>query len=479
MYVKDKDCVGECRTPVSVTYKCWYCRLRGREAWSLQGRGPGALGGSSWSAGALRCCPNGRTCTALQPAVQGPGNTATHGFGAERAECRRQMTTGRAQRTPCSATAALSAAPAPAPTPAPMPPPARLTTPAHTPTRPAFLHPFLLHLLLLLLLPLLAAAGCLKDLQRFLRRDDPELRPVFMRLGEWRIAAQVGQRELGGGQCTRGGVVGAAWGRNEAGELGRKMRFWVEDGPIGDRLGTADAAPPLSNGTRSNRRFCFVPARVSWARWKHPPSTHLPPTLTPPPTPGPCLLPPALLPPPLQDLVPLLVTYPHDKDVTLQTGGGGGGGVPRVGRNWREQPGSLSWVLPGSHIRYCGIQTNAPLLPSLSSLSPSFSLPLSAFPLPLTCSPPAACSQGADLPHHACGVHQRAAGGAGGVRAGRQGGAAAAGVYVCAWGGGGGGGTFGRGEADVWGLARDGGERAPQWRGCGMAGRRPMCCTRT
>ncbi|GLI61645.1 hypothetical protein VaNZ11_004068, partial [Volvox africanus] len=31
--------------------------------------------------------------------------------------------------------------------------------------------------------------GCLKDLQRFLRRDDPDIRPVFKRLGEWRIAA--------------------------------------------------------------------------------------------------------------------------------------------------------------------------------------------------------------------------------------------------------------------------------------------------
>ncbi|GIL56078.1 hypothetical protein Vafri_11513, partial [Volvox africanus] len=32
--------------------------------------------------------------------------------------------------------------------------------------------------------------GCLKDLQRFLRRDDPDIRPVFKRLGEWRIAAR-------------------------------------------------------------------------------------------------------------------------------------------------------------------------------------------------------------------------------------------------------------------------------------------------
>ncbi|KAG2492461.1 hypothetical protein HYH03_009402 [Edaphochlamys debaryana] len=32
--------------------------------------------------------------------------------------------------------------------------------------------------------------GCLKDLQRFLRRDDPDLRPVFRRLGTWRVAQQ-------------------------------------------------------------------------------------------------------------------------------------------------------------------------------------------------------------------------------------------------------------------------------------------------
>ncbi|GLC44839.1 hypothetical protein PLESTF_001102100 [Pleodorina starrii] len=31
--------------------------------------------------------------------------------------------------------------------------------------------------------------GCLKDLQRFLRRDDPDIRSVFTKLGEWRIAA--------------------------------------------------------------------------------------------------------------------------------------------------------------------------------------------------------------------------------------------------------------------------------------------------
>eukprot|EP00879_Flechtneria_rotunda_P032638 GHRR01035888.1.p4 GENE.GHRR01035888.1~~GHRR01035888.1.p4 ORF type:complete len:101 (+),score=22.70 GHRR01035888.1:1079-1381(+) len=45
-------------------------------------------------------------------------------------------------------------------------------------------HGFLV--ILSLQLPLLPAA-CLKDLQRFLRRDDPDLRDVFFKIGELQL----------------------------------------------------------------------------------------------------------------------------------------------------------------------------------------------------------------------------------------------------------------------------------------------------
>lgn len=60
-------------------------------------------------------------------------------------------------------------------------------------------------------LPAPRPAACLKDLQRFLRRDDPGTRDAFFKLGELRV-----RRGLGGGGAQGRGVRAAGCGRGHS-----------------------------------------------------------------------------------------------------------------------------------------------------------------------------------------------------------------------------------------------------------------------
>jgi hypothetical protein len=189
--------------------------------------------------------------------------------------------------------------------------------------------------------PPLPLTGCLRDLQRFMREDDPDLRPVFRRLGAWRLAGTVGGEAGEGarGGLRRGVAGGEGWraGREAGGEGGgRGGRRARREAGGGERPGSGDE--PLAADEQAAETVAAQAAAAESVTGLTPPA----------PSPRPAPRPPR--PPRPQDLVPLLTTYPHHEAVRLHTGAGREGGHCQHPRLFPASPPSTVFTINNTRI---------------------------------------------------------------------------------------------------------------------------------
>lgn len=149
----------------------------------------------------------------------------------------------------------------------------------------------------LVFLCLPATTGCLRDLQRFFRYDDPETRPAFFAVSKYNFARRWG--------CGAG-LSGAVWRRRLALLL---LRLWAPAPAI--------LWPPAPTRCRTAHsrllRGTLIPRYSPLAT-----------PLCPAPRASPLSTPPARSSLACSDLVPLIVTYPEDYDVVYNARALGG-----------------------------------------------------------------------------------------------------------------------------------------------------------